>query len=145
MSSPSPQLQELAAQLEEIEKQRNALELEIDRMEETKEEIDEAIDAVAELESGSTVQVPVGGGAYVRATVEEIDEIIVELGADYAAERDREGATDTLEAKQETLDERIEELRSEIATLESKSQELEGRLEGMRAQQLQQLQGRGDE
>jgi prefoldin alpha subunit len=136
----NPQLQEIAAQIEELEETREAIEEEIGGLQAEKQEIDEAIDAVEGLESGSTVQVPLGGGAYVRAEIADIDEVIVDLGADYSAERDQEGAIDSLENKQDTLDSRIEELRSEIAEIESESEQLEQRAEQMQAQQMQQLQ-----
>jgi prefoldin alpha subunit len=140
MGGGNPQLQELAQQLEEIEEQQEALEGEIERLQGEKQDINEAIDAIGELESGSTVQVPVGGDAYVRAEIQDIDEVVVSLGGGYAAERDQDGAVATLETKQDTLDERIEDLRSEIAELETESEKLEERAQQMQAQQLQQMQ-----
>jgi prefoldin alpha subunit len=134
------QLQELAQQLEALEQQREGLETEIEELQAQKSEIDGAIDAIEELDSDATVQVPIGGEAYVRATIEDIDEIVVELGGGYAAERDRDGAASTLESKQETIDDRIEELRSEIAELETETEELEERAQQLQAQQLQQMQ-----
>jgi len=136
----NPQLQEVAQQIEEIEQQQEAIEEEIERLQEEKQDIDEATEAIQELETGSTVQVPVGGDAYVRATIEDIDEIVVSLGGGYAAERDQDGAADTLETKKETVDERIEGLRSDIAELETESEKLEERAQEMQAQQLQQMQ-----
>lgn len=127
------QLQEIASRLEEFEQIKESLETEIEGLEQQKQDIDEATDAIAALENDATVQVPLGGGAYVRANIEDVDEIIVELGADYAAERDQDGAIETLESKQEILDDRIADVRSEIAEIESESQQLE-----QRAQQLQQ-------
>jgi prefoldin alpha subunit len=141
----SSQMQELAAQLEELEEHQEAIQGEIERLQGEKQEINEAIDAVQELESGSTVQVPLGGGAYVRAELQDIDEITVTLGADYAAEREQDGAVDTLEAKQDTLDDRIEDLRSELGELETESEELEQRIEQAQAQQMQQLQQQQNE
>jgi len=140
MGGGNPQLQELAQQLEEIEEQQEALEGEIERLQGEKQDINEAIEAIGELESGSMVQVPVGGDAYVRAEIQDIDEVVVSLGGGYAAERDQDGAVATLETKQDTLDERIEDLRSEIAELETESEKLEERAQQMQAQQLQQMQ-----
>ena len=134
------QMQEMAAQLEELEQTREALEAEVQGLQGEKRDIDDAVEALGELESGSTVQVPLGGGAYVRAEVQDIDEVTVTLGSEYAVERDSDGAIETLESKRDTLDDRIEELRSDIAELESESDELEQRMEQARAQQMQQLQ-----
>jgi prefoldin alpha subunit len=134
------QLQELAQELEAIEEQREALQAEIQSLQNEKTEIDEAIEAAEDLESGSTVQVPLGGGAYVRAEIADIDEIVVDLGGGYAAEREQDGAIDSLETKKDTIDERIEEIQEDVAELENESEELEQRAQQMQAQQMQQLQ-----
>ncbi len=134
------ELQELAQQIEAIQEQQEALQAEIEGLQAEKRDIGEAIEAVEELESGSTVQVPLGGGAYVRAEISDIDEIVVELGGDYAAERDQEGAADTLDTKRDQLDDRIEDLREDVAALETESEELEERAQQAQAQQMQQLQ-----
>ena len=139
----NPQMQELASRLEELEQQREALEAEIESIEQTKRDTDEAIEALEELETGSTVQVPLGGGAFVRAEIEDIEEVTVDLGADYAAERGREGAIETLEKKKDTLDDRIAELRSDITEVDSQTDQLEAEMEQARAQQMQQLQSQG--
>jgi len=133
-------LQELAQELEAIEEQQEALQNEIAGLEQEKREIDEAIDAVDQLETDDTVQVPLGGGAFVRATIQNVDEIVVDLGGNYAAERDQDGAISSLEAKKGTLDDRIEDLRSQIAELETQSEEIEQEAQQAQAQQMQQLQ-----
>ena len=137
----NPQVQELSSQLEQLERQREALEAEIQSLEEQKRDTDRAIEAIDKLETDSTVQVPIGGGAYVRATISDIDEVIVDLGADYSAERDQEGAIETLKVKKETLDERISEFRSDITEVDNESERLEQQLEQLQTQQMQQLQG----
>ncbi len=139
------ELQELAQQLEAIEEQQAAVEAEIEGLQTRKREIDEAVEAIDSLETDSTVQVPLGGGAYLRATIENIDEVTVELGGGYAAERDQDGAVETLESKKETLDDRIEGLRSEVAELESEGEQLEQKAQQMQQQQMQQVQQQQDE
>lgn len=140
----NPQMQELAEQLEALEEQQDVLEAEVESLTAEKAAIGEAIDAIESLDDGDTVQVPLGGGAYVRATIDEIDEIVVELGADYAAQRDQDGATETLESKRDTIDSRIEEIREEIAEIESETDQLRQRAEQLQAQQLQQQQSPGE-
>ena len=127
-------------ELEAIEEQREAIEAEIQSLRTEQTEIDEAIEAIQTLESGSTVQVPVGGDAYIRAEIADIDEVVVSLGGGYAAERDQDGAVDSLESKQDTIDGRIEELQEQVSDLETESEELEERAQQMQAQQMQQLQ-----
>jgi len=127
------QLQQLAETIQALDRERQALEGDIDDLRDRQRAIDEAIDGIETLESGSIVQVPLGGGAYVRAEVQDIDEVVVDLGGDYAAEREQEGAIESLEAKRGRLDDRIAEVEEEVDEIEQESAELE-----QRAQQAQQ-------
>jgi len=140
--SGSQQLQQLSEELQQIEAAIGALETEIEGLRSEQLEIDGAIEAIEELESGSTVQVPLGGGAYVRAAVDDIDEVIVDLGANYAVEQEQGDAIDALESKRDGIDDRIEELNEELTELESESEQLERRAQQMQ-QQLQQQQMQG--
>ena len=140
MGGGQQQLQQLSQELEAIDQEIEELESRIQGLRQQQTEIDEAIEAINTLETGSTVQVPLGGGAYVRAEIQNIDEIIVDLGGNYAAERDQDGAISSLEAKKGTLDDRIEDLRSQIAELETHSEEIEQEAQQAQAQQMQQLQ-----
>jgi prefoldin alpha subunit len=126
--------------LEAIDAEEEELEGEIADLEAEKVDTDEAIEAIETLETGSTVQVPLGGGAYVRAEIQDIDEIIVGLGADYAAEQEQGDAIDTLETKKETIDDRIEGVREEIAELQSEREQIEQQAQQMQQQQMQQMQ-----
>jgi len=110
-----------------LEQEKQAIENEIGNIRDEQGEIDEAIEAIGALDTGSTVQVPLGGDAYVRAEVQDIDEVIVTLGGGYAAERDSDGAIDSLEQKKETLDDRIDELEAEIDAVEQETEDLEAK------------------
>lgn len=132
------ELQQLSEQIQQIEQQIEAINTEIESLRDEQSDIDGAIEALQSIENGATVQVPLGGGARVRAEILDVDEIAVDLGGGYAAERDREGAIDTLENKKETLDERIDELNEEISDLESESDRLEQQAQQLQQQALQQ-------
>ncbi len=92
------QMQQVAQEIEQMEQEVEAIDEEIERLREKQTDIDEAIEAIETLDSGSTVQVPLGGDAYIRATIEDIDEVVVSLGGGYSAEREQDGAVSTLEA-----------------------------------------------
>lgn len=141
MGGGQQQLQQLSQELQALDEEIEALEVEIDDHREEQSDIDDAIEAIETLDSGSTVQVPLGGGAYVRAEVQDIDEIIVSLGGNYSAEQSEEDAIDVLGRKRDALDDRIEETQEEVDELESESQELEQQAQQMQQQQMQQLQG----
>lgn len=138
------ELQQVSQQLQAIQSQLQELQQQQEIIRETRDELKGAIDALDGLESGSTVQVPLGADTYIRATIEEIDEVLVELGASYSAQRDRDGAIETLSERIDRLENRSEEVSEQIAELESRSSELE-----QHAQRLAQAQqmggGRGPE
>lgn len=141
------QLEQLSAQLQQLEEQRQALSGEVERLRNLQGEITEAVDALETIETDSKLQVPVGGGAFVKATVEDVDEVIVRLGGGFAAERDREGAIETLTHRRELLSDRTDELREVIEEVESNITSIEGSARELRTrlqQQVQQeLRGRG--
>ncbi len=149
MGGGQQQLQQLSQELQALDEEIEALESEIADYREEQADIDEAIEAIETLESGATVQVPLGGGAYVRAEVADIDEIIVSLGGNYAAEQEQDDAIDVLRRKREALDDRIEETQSDVAELESESTQLEQQAQQMQQQmqqqQMQQLQEQADD
>lgn len=142
------QLQQISQAIEEVEGEVEAVREEVESLRAEQHEVNEAADALGDLETGSTVQVPLGGGAYLRATVDDIDAVIVSLGGDYAAEQDEAGAVDALERKHDQIDDQIDDLQAEIddledeqAELESQAQQLQQQLQQQQMQQMQQ----GDE
>jgi prefoldin alpha subunit len=149
MGGGQQQLQQLSQEIQAIEQEIEELRAEITGLETTQAEIDEAVEAIEHLDTGSTVQVPLGGGAYVRAEVQDIDEIIVDLGGGYAAEQASGDAIAALERKRDTLDDRIEEVQEEIDELESESSEIEQQAQQMQQQmqqqQMQQMQQQSED
>ncbi len=132
------QLQALQQEMQALAERREELDAEIESLHEEKREIDEAIEGLDVLETGSTVHVPIGGDAFVRATIEDADEIVVSLGANFAATEDRDQAGETLETKKERLDERIEDLREEQSQLAEQESRLEQEAQQAQQQMLQQ-------
>jgi prefoldin alpha subunit len=138
------QLQQLAETIQVLDQEQKALEADIEGLRGRQSAIDEAVEGIETLEDGSIVQMPLGGGAYVRAEVQDIDGIVVDIGGDYAAEREQEGAIESLEAKRDRLGDRIEEVEEEVAEIEEESAELEQRAQQAQQQmQQQQMQGMG--
>ena len=148
MGGGQQQLQQLSQELQAIDEEIEALEDEISSLQAEQSGIDDAVEAIGTLDTDSTVQVPLGGGAYIRAEIQDIDEIIVDLGGDFAAEQEADDAVDALRTKQDTLDDRIEDVQEEVSELEDESSELEQQAQQMQQQmqqqQMQQMQG-GDE
>ncbi len=135
------ELRELSEQLQALEEQIEALEAEQETLRDRKSRIDEAIDAIDRLETGSAVQVPVADEAYIHAEITDADRITVDLGGGYAAERDADGAVDTLQNRKEIVDDRIAEIGDRIDDLEDESDDLEDRAVAVQQQQMQQRMG----
>ena len=138
MGGGQQQLQQLSQELQALDEEIETLESEVESHREEQADIDDAVEAIETLDTGATVQVPLGGGAYVRAEVQDIDEIIVSLGGNYSAEQPQEDAIDVLRRKQDALNDRIEETQAEIDELESESDELEQQAQQMQQQMQQQ-------
>lgn len=134
------ELQQLSEEIESLREEQDQLEGTVEELEASQEEIDEVVEGLGELETGSTVQVPLGAGTYVRAEIEDIEEVVVSLGGSYAAELDRDGARDALADRRAFIDERIEETEAEIAEIEDEAEELEAEAQQAQQQMLQQLQ-----
>lgn len=131
MSAPGEgDLEELSQQLQVVESQLEALQQEVQSLRSRQREIDEAIEAIETLETGSIVQVPVGGGAYIRAAVEDINEVIVGIGANYATQQSETEAVEVLEDRHDRIEDRIDELTEAIAELQQTGEQI-----GQRAQQ----------
>ena len=138
MGGGQQQLQQLSQEIQALDEEIEALEGEIADYREEKADIDDAVEAIKTLDTGATVQVPLGGGAYLRAEVQDIDEVIVSLGGNYSAEQEQGDAIDVLRRKQEALDDRIAETEEEVEELESESDELEQQAQQMQQQMQQQ-------
>jgi prefoldin alpha subunit len=114
----------MAAQKEEIDQVIEALRNQVQRMRAEQTELEEAMDAIEDLEDGDTVQVPVGGDTYVQAAIEDIDAVIVGVGGGYAAERGQAEAVDLLEEKVDRLQEQLDEATDAIADLEAQGEQI---------------------
>ena len=137
MSAGGDGMRELQERIEAIEQQVETLRAEVESLRVEQTEIDEAIEAIGSIDTGDTVQVPLGGGAYVRAKIENAEEIIVGFGGGYAGERDSEGAVESLERKRDLLDDRIEGVQEDIEELREESTDLERRAQQLQQQQMQ--------
>lgn len=131
-------LQELSEQLEELDQVQNQLRTQLEAARARREDVSDAIEALADLETDSVVQVPLGADAYVKARIEDVDEVIVTLGADFSAEQSREEAIGTLEQRAEQIEEQIERLQENLSDVSADIQEVEGRAQQLRQQMLQQ-------
>ncbi len=132
---------QLSQELQVIDRQIEQIESEVTQIRTQQTSMREAVRAIGELDTGATVQVPLGGGAFVRATIEDIDEVIVDLGGDYAAEQDATTATETITRKREALDDRAEELLAELEGVVTRRSEVEQQVQALQQQAQMPQQG----
>ncbi len=120
-----------------MEQEVEAIDEELERLREKQTDIDEAIEAIETLDSGSTVQVPLGGDAYLRAT----SRTSTRSSSPSVATTPQSASRTTPSArrpKQDSIDERIATCRREGRTRDE-SYELEQQAQQMQQQQMQQM------
>ncbi|MDY6775452.1 MAG: prefoldin subunit alpha [Halobacteria archaeon] len=127
---------ELAGEIEELRELVETLEDEI-------EGCDEAIESLENLEEGSEILLPLGGDTYIPATVDNVDDVVVGIGAGVNIEVGPEEAVEKLETKRDDLQEEKQSAESDI---EQKTQEIQQiQQQAQMAQQQQQQQMQQDE
>jgi len=145
MSGTNPDAQAISQHIQELEQVKEIIREEMGELRSRKAEIDVAISAIESLESGTDVYVPLGGGASIRTEVENVDEIVVDIGSNFAAERPREEAIETLKRKQARIDEQIADRQSEYSEIASESEKLTQQAQQQLSQQMQGMGGERDE
>jgi len=102
-----------------------------------------AVDTLGKTEDCSKVMVPLTSSMYVEGTIENRDQLLVDIGALYYAEKDCKGAADYLQRKQVSVNENVKKvgelLNSKKLQLQVVTMELQKRMQAMmQAQQGQQ-------
>jgi len=78
-------------------------------------------------EKDASLFVPIGGGSYIKAKLENAEEVIVGIGADVAVER-------TMKEARENLENRIAELEKTRNSLGQQLNDVIGKIQGHRAE-----------
>ncbi len=91
-----------------------------------------AVESLESIDSGEDILVSLGGDTRIRANVEDIEEVLVGVGADVTLELERGEAVEQLEEKIDKLEAQKKDLDAEIQDKEERLQEV--------AQQAQQAQ-----
>ncbi|MEE8322996.1 MAG: prefoldin subunit alpha [Candidatus Bathyarchaeia archaeon] len=127
MSQVNNELERMVVELQLLE---NALDTIQTRMGLVNSSINELRMANATLEGlkkeqkGSTILVPLGGGSYMKAKIEDAERLIVGIGADVAAEK-------TVNAAQEDIVTRILELEKARNALQHQLEQTISRMEAV--------------
>lgn len=140
---PGDDLQEVSQQLQVLSQVESELETQLQAAQSRRQDVNDAIDALEELETDSVVQVPVGGDTYVRARIDDIDEVITSLGADFAAEQTREDALELLDDRLDQIGDGIEEIQTMLNEVRDDLEAVQGRAQQLRQQMAQRQRQQG--
>jgi len=91
-------------------------------------ECESAINALEQLEkvkAEKTTLVPIGAGAYVHATISQVDKILMNLGAGVSAEKDSSAARETLTKRKDDLTKMYERLSEDLRGMHNEMQKLQ--------------------
>ena len=121
MAEVSEEIRNLAARHQEFQRQAEALRQEMEMVQASVVNCDQAILTINELrkasEGGKTAEtmVPLGSGSFIHAEIKKIDKVIVNLGAGFSAEKTADEAIETLNRRKEQLTKVLEQINASLA------------------------------
>jgi len=131
------QMQKLLMQLEYGKRQMNELNRQAQLAESAVAEINSAIEALDELKSqkpGAEVLVPVGGGAFVKASLKDMGTVLVGVGAEMYVEKGIAEAVKTFEERKVKLVESLSTIQKTMGELGMRVAELDAQAQRIMSQ-----------
>lgn len=122
----------LVAQLQQLEAEARAYEQQIDVVNFTMQEIDNAISAIEALskpEVGKETLIPIGASSFVYGTIPQTSKIIIGLGSAVSAEVDVANAVSHLEERKNKLTEIQGQFAARLSQIGSQMYALQTRLQ----------------
>lgn len=130
MSKNEEELRGLIVELQILERTSEALQARIGLVNASVNELrmaSETLEGLKREKEGSTILLPIGGGSYLKARVEDLQTLIVGIGADVATEK-------TTDAAQADLATNILELEKARNALQQQLEQTLSRLDAVRRQ-----------
>jgi prefoldin alpha subunit len=127
MAQQDNELERLVVELQLLENALDTLQTRVGLVNASINELQQAnatLEGLKTEQKGSTILVPLGGGAYMKATIEDEKRLIVGIGADVAAEK-------TVNATQEDVGSRILELEKARNALQQQVEQTYARMEAV--------------
>lgn len=144
--SKQREIQEYLYRIEVIKSQLEALGQQGEIFEMTTAEIyraKETLENVKNLDSDNEILIPLGGDAFISATVSDVKKILISVGANTIIEKDTDGAIEMLEKRLGNLEQMnqnivqgIDKLQLQAADLNQKIQTLSQELQGQVSQNV---------
>jgi prefoldin alpha subunit len=91
------------------------------------------LDGLEKEKKGAQLFIPIGGGSYIKAKLDAIDNIVLGIGADVAVERTLKETKVELEARIAELEKTREALRQQLNQVVGRMQENRARMEDVSA------------
>ncbi len=83
------------------------------------------LDQLGAVKADKTALVPIGAGAYVHATIAQVDKILMNLGAGVSAEKDSNAAKETLTKRRDEFTKMYERLNDDLRGMHNEMQKLQ--------------------
>jgi len=134
------EIQRQLYQIEVYKQQINKLQEELGRIELLKLEILKSIESMEGLKESKEILVPLGGGVFVKAVVQDTQRVIVNVGADVFVEKSMEESIADLKKTSEELNEAENKIKEQmaktLAVIEKLQKELESKISVMEREQI---------
>jgi len=121
------EVQQRYAELELINQSFQQMQQQISLMNQqlqTLNKVNEALDAVKDVDGKSNVLVPLGGGVFVKSEIDKNSEFMVNVGSNVVVSKDYDNS-------KEIIKKQIEEVSQVMVTLEANMEELSSRAQGI--------------
>ena len=122
------ELQMIDQQLKAIHRQKQ----EIDSNIVTIRNIISSLDELKEVKKGSDILAPIANGIFVKAKIEDPDDLLVNIGSEVISARSIEEAKDLLKKQTEELADVSKALEDNISEIVAKAQDIEKKLKEMK-------------
>ena len=136
------EVQKQLYQIEVYKQQINRLQEELSKIELLKLEILKSIESMKGLKESKEILVPLGGGVFARAVVQDCEKVIVNVGADIFVEKPVEETIEDFKKSSEELNNAENRIREQItktlAAIEKLQKELESKIDVMEKGQVPQ-------
>lgn len=134
MTQAENELEQLIYELQLLERASETLQTRIGLVNASMNELQMAnatLEGLKNEEKGSSILVPLGGGAYLKATIEDVERLIIGVGADVALEKTVKEAQEDVGARVLELDktrislrQQLDQALSRMNTVRRRAQEL---------------------
>ncbi|GEM_PF-901489 len=113
-------LESYRASLEQLQQQRNFVELSLKEYVIAKS----SLEAFENAENGDEVMVPIGAGILAKMSVLDSNSFVVNAGSNISVEKDFKGAMETLESRMKDIENGLKSIDENIKRIESEYEKL---------------------